>query len=52
MKDLTPDQEIIMMYKDGYDIQQIVEKVGLGIGYVTRQIYEYRRNTWGFIYIS
>ena len=43
MKDLTPDQEIIRMHKGGYNIKQIARKVGLGFGYVTMQIREYRR---------
>ena len=43
MKDLTPDQEIIMMHRDGCEVRQLAEKVGLGTGYVVRQIREYRR---------
>ena len=43
MKNLTPDQEIIKMHKEGYSLYQISTKVGLGTGYVVRQIREYRR---------
>ena len=65
MKDLTPDQEIIKMHRDGCEVRQIAKKVGLGVGYVVRQIREYHRlngvviatgsrfesqpDTWGFI---
>ena len=41
MKDLTPNQEIIKMHKDGCSLYQISTKVGLETGYVVRQINEY-----------